>query len=244
MLSYTVGVPIFSTWYLHMDVRIGITTSFNEGEQRLHHAYVKSVESAGGIPLIVPMVESDQALRSFIRLLHGLVITGGPAIVDGLIGELPPDLHPTDAVRIRSDKAVLNLFLEEKKPILGICYGMQLLNAASGGTIYADVERQRADSITHSDKRGADVHAVRLVETSHLQRILDCEAVDVNTRHVQAVAEVGSAYRIAATAPDGVVEAIENEDGTILGVQFHPERMGSNMIPIFRHLVERARKFA
>lgn len=226
------------------DVRIGITTSFNEGEQRLNHLYVQAVERAGGLPLIVPMLESDEALQSFAGLLDGLVITGGPAITDGLVGELPSDISTTDAVRVRSDKAVLNAFLRDRKPVLGICYGMQLLNATSGGTIYADVERQLEGSIVHSEKRGADVHSVRLDETSHLCRILNLKEVDVNTRHLQAVEKVGPSYRVAARAPDGVVEAIENSDGTVLGVQFHPEKMGDQMLPLFRHLIANAKKAA
>lgn len=229
---------------LSRGVRIGVTTSFNEGEQRLNHAYVKAIEQAGGLPLIVPMLDTDEAVQSFVRLLHGLVITGGPAISDGLIGELPDDIDATDAIRIRSDQAILHAFLKEKKPILGICYGMQLLNAAAGGTIYADVERQREGSIIHSDKRGADVHPIRLDETSHLHRILNSVEIDVNTRHVQAVGTVGPDYHVAATAPDGVIEAIENTDGTVLGVQFHPEKMGDRMLPLFKYLVENARKFA
>lgn len=224
-------------------VHIGITTSFNEGEQRLNHAYVKAVEAAGGLPFIVPMVESDDAIQSFARLLHGLVVTGGPAISDGLIGELPSDIQPTDTVRVKSDKAMLDAFLTATKPVLGICYGMQLLNAAAGGTIYADVERQRSGTVVHSEKRGADVHPIRLEKSSHLHRILKCDEVDVNTRHVQAVRSVGSPYHVAAVSDDGVVEAIENSDGTVLGVQFHPEKMGDRMLPLFRHLVENARRF-
>ena len=223
-------------------VHIGITTSFNEGEQRLNHAYVLAVERAGGLPLIVPMLEGDGAVQSFVQLLHGLVITGGPAIQDGLIGDLPSDINLTDEVRVRSDKAVLGAFLASKKPVLGICYGMQLLNAAAGGTIFADVSEQREGSGNHSEKRGADVHPIYLERASHLYRILNTPEVDVNTRHLQAVHEVGSPYRVAAVASDGVVEAIENEDGTVLGVQFHPELMGDRMLPLFRHLVENARR--
>ena len=223
-------------------VHIGITTSYNEGEQRLSHAYVRAVERAGGLPLIIPMLENDDAVRSFVKLLHGLVITGGPAIQDGLIGDLPSDISPTDEVRVRSDKAVLDAFLASRKPVLGICYGMQLLNAEAGGTIFADVANQREGSGNHSEKRGADVHPIHVEKESHLYRILNTPEVDVNTRHLQAVDVVGSPYRIAAVASDGVIEAIENDDGTVLGVQFHPELMGDRMLPLFRHLVENARR--
>lgn len=227
-----------------MDVRIGITTSYNEDEQRLHHAYVKAVERAGGLPMIVPMLEHADNVRAFVELLHGLIITGGPAVTEGLVGPLPEDIDETDPVRVRSDRAVLEAFLEARKPILGICYGMQLLNASSGGTIYGDVQKHLDGALSHSEKRGGGVHGVDLEETSHLFRVLKKKRIDVNTRHIQALASVGGSFRVAAKAADGVIEAIENEDGSILGVQFHPERMGDEMLPLFHHLVENARNFA
>lgn len=225
-----------------MPVRIGITTSFNEGEQRLNHAYVTAVERAGGLPLIVPMLELDDSVDDFVQLLHGLVVTGGPAITDGLIGDLPEDINETDPIRVQSDKKVLRAFLDHRKPILGICYGMQLLNATAGGSIYADVQAHQHGALSHSEKRGADKHGILVEETSHLHRVLKKRQMDVNTRHIQAVADIGPSFKVAARAPDGVVEAIESEDGTVLGVQFHPERMGDEMLPIFRHLVSTAQK--
>ena len=209
-----------------MSVRIGITTSFEADEQRLKLAYVRAVEAVGGLPLIVPMLAEAASVRAFAELLDGLVITGGPAIEDGLVGALPEDIDRTDPVRTAADRQILEAFLEARKPILGICYGMQLLNAAAGGTLYADVERQVEGT---------------LVPGSHLHRLLGREALDVNTRHVQAIAEPGDGFRVAARAPDGTVEAIESADGTVLGVQFHPERMGAAMQPLFAHLVARAR---
>ncbi|MEX0820519.1 MAG: type 1 glutamine amidotransferase [Rhodothermales bacterium] len=227
-----------------MDVRIGITTSLHDGEQRLDVDYVHAVDRAGGIPVIVPMVETADALDACVRLLHGLVITGGPAVTEGLIGDLPDDIDQADPIRARSDAAVLRAFLKTRRPVLGICYGMQMLNAVHGGTIYADVEANVDGSLTHSEQRGGTWHPIEIDASSALHAVLKRRSLLVNTRHIQAVSRVAEPFRIAARAPDGVVEAIENDDGTVLGVQFHPERMGSDMAPLFQNLVQHARRLA
>lgn len=221
--------------------RIGISTSYEAGEQRLSLTYVRAVERAGGLPVIMPMLESEDVYAELVRDLDGLVMTGGPAVTDGLIGSLPDDLNPTDPVRVRADRLLLTTFLASRKPMLGICYGMQLMNAIAGGAIYADVERQLEGSLVHSAGRGAQEHDLRILPGTYLSGILGEGPLAVNSRHVQAVAKMGQGFRIAATAPDGAIEAIESEDGTLLGVQFHPERM-DEMLPLFQHLVGRARQ--
>lgn len=223
-----------------MTVKIGITTSLNDGEQRLDRRYIQAIERAGGLPMIVPMMDGLDHLDAFADLLDGLVITGGPAVTDGLVGALPEDLGRTDPARVRADKRVLQRFLHNRRPVLGICYGMQLLNAQFGGTIYADVEHQQPGTLVHAKQRGGTTHPLVIDPTSHLYECLGRDQLDVNTRHVQAVERVGRGLRVSATAPDGVIEAIESADGRLMGMQFHPERMPDDMAPLFTRLVHQA----
>lgn len=226
---------------------IGITTSLNTTErgareQRLDLAYVRAVERAGGLPLIVPMVETEAAAEAHAALLDGLVVTGGPAVVEGLVGELPDDIDETDPDRLASDVRLLRAFLDARRPALGICYGMQLANALRGGTLYADVERQVEGTAVHSRGRGGSTHPVAVVEGSRFAALVGKTDLEVNTRHVQAVERPGAGLVVSARAPDGTIEALETEDGAFLGVQFHPEAMEPALDALFEDLVARARE--
>lgn len=227
-----------------MAPRIGITMSYSDGTHRLDQRYVAAVERAGGIPFPLPILESEATLDSIVDRIDGLVVIGGPAVTDGLEGSLPAELDSLDPHREASDRRWIEHFLAAHRPILGICYGMQRLNALAGGTIYGDVEAEHAGAQTHSQKRGGTSHPVHIDPTSQLYDVLGRDSVTVNTRHLQAISSTGEGYSVAATAPDGVVEAIEHESGRIFGVQFHPERMGDPMAPLFEWLVEAASQAA
>ena len=218
--------------------RIGITTSLEDGRQTLDLRYVQAVEAARGIPIIVPMLESAEAARDFAALLDGLIITGGPGITRGLIGALPEDLPPVDVRRDQCDELIYRAMAE--KPFLGICYGMQFANALAGGTIYGDAQRQLGID-AHSAKRGASEHEIEIDPASRLGAILRAQRMRANTHHIQAVAALGAGLRAVARSMDGLIEAIESEDGRIVAAQFHPERMLEQALPLFEDLVQRAK---
>lgn len=224
-----------------MTVRIGLTTSYDDGEQSLDRRYVAAIETAGGIPVILPTTDSESVVEDLLHQIDGLVVPGGPAVTEGLVGSLPEELDDPDPLRSTSDRRWVTGCWDLGRPILGICYGMQLVNALAGGTIYGDVEKEHAGASTHSQKRGATTHAVRVSKSSRLYQLLQTERFTVNTRHLQAIADVGDGFRVSARAPDGAIEAIEHEHDPILGVQFHPERMGDVTAPLFHALVQQAR---
>ncbi len=218
--------------------RIGITTSLEDGRQTLDRRYVQAVEAAGGLPLILPILESSETARALASLLDGLIISGGPGISRGLVGALPADLPAVDARRDRSDELIFRAMAS--RPFLGICYGMQFANAMAGGAIYGDVEREQKARV-HSAERGAGEHEIIIDPQSCLAAILGMERLSTNSHHIQAVAKLGVGMRVAARTEDGVIEAIESADGRVIATQFHPERMLERALPLFEDLIRRAK---
>ena len=226
---------------------IGITTSLSgqEGASRqvLDRAYVEAVERAGGCPVVVPVTDSPESLRPLGRILDGLVITGGPGITDGLVGSLPEDLPPTPQLRTLADTRAFEDVRGRGRPVLGVCYGMQFINARLGGTIYGDAQAQLGAGPHSTGRNGGEpvFHDVEVTAGSRLAELAGGER-RVNSHHVQAVEQVGRGLRINARSPDGLIEGFESDDG-LMGVQFHPEQMaGTAWERLFEDLVGLARQ--
>jgi len=222
---------------------IGITTSLTETSQTLQRRYVDAIEQTGGAPVIVAQTADPTAQRPLLEVLDGLVITGGPGITEGLVGRLPDDLPAVDLHRWKSDCVAFELLREKRRPMLGICYGMQFINARLGGTLFADVQAQLGVG-AHSPKRTQGVnimHDVSVETGSLLADLVGSSSIPANSFHLQAVENVGEGLRVNARAADGLIEGIEEEGGRLLGVQFHPEAMlGSAWDSLFAHLVRQA----
>lgn len=233
---------------------IGITGNFNEGQLKLLPGYFRSIEAAGGTPVVIPpRRKPDASLISLIDRIDGLLLSGGADINPILMGEDPvPALHGINNERDAFELALTRLAYNRQVPMLGICRGIQVLAAALGGTVMQDIATAMPHStlIKHSQDadRGVATHFVTAEADSVVGRLLGTRFA-VNSFHHQAVGEPGPHFRVTARSADGVVEAIESTDmKSIIGVQWHPECFwpegDSCMMPLFEHFVANAAQFA
>jgi putative glutamine amidotransferase len=206
-----------------------------------HHvvsqAYVKAVRKAGGIPVLLPVVEPDDA-EALLARVDALLMTGGGDIDPASYGAaMQPETSRVDTERDVHDIALCRMAVERELPTLAICRGSQVLNVALGGTIV-----QHVDSHFDLDRYNEPVHEVDIDEASGLAKILESSRIGVNTLHHQAVCDVASSARVVARAPDGTVEALEVDGGRALGVQWHPEllRHRPEHLALFRSLIDAA----
>lgn len=234
--------------------RIGILTDFPAGSvahARVNVGYIDAVLNAKALPVLIPPMPKDQypLLDTYLELVQGIILTGG--------GDLDPRKYnqplgratkPMPARREDSDRYVLAKVVEQKMPVLGIGAGMQLLNVFFGGTLYQHLPADNPKAMPHFDPSGGvHRHMVNVVPDGRLDDLYGAPELRVNSTHHQGIHQLGRKLRIAAKAPDDLVEAIETTDPEwfCLGVQWHPECETASALDcvIFECLVKHATAF-
>ena len=220
---------------------IGITSCFKKNGRLnsvLNYDYISAVNNAGGIAIILPIITDDHLLNDYIKIVDGLVLSGGEDISTEYYGESPTKEMGT--VCLDRDKYEMGMFkkaLETGIPILGICRGMQLINVALGGTLYQDISSQIKNSVEHRSKEEEvekPYHEIKVMEDSNLFKMLGAKELSVNSFHHQSLKDIGKDLRVTSYSKDGVIEGIEStEPGFLIGVQWHPEKL-VNDFPVFK----------
>ena len=223
---------------------IGITGNYGDLTCKLGRGYYQSVVEAGGVPVIIPPVADRHVIINTLSRIDGLILSGGGDYNPLWTGEEPsPLLHGINQERDNAELLIARLAYNRQIPILGICRGIQTLAIALGGKVKQDISDVATVKHSQDADRSEPTHSVAVEKDSTLYRIYSeaqqC-SMFVNSFHHQAVSDSGTKFRVVATAPDGIIEAMESSEyKPILGVQWHPECMESGL-PLFQWLVGEA----
>lgn len=206
------------------------------------HAYARAVEDAGGMPVHLPLQRDPAAL---VERIDALLLPGGDDFLPAGRPELGAELFdPAPDAQIDFDSRLLEHALDRGLPVLGICYGMQLIALRHGGRLHHHLPVDLPDADEHRLPEAAGRHAIEVEPGTRLASMLGSPPAPVNSLHHQAVACTGAGLRVSARSPDGVVEALEGEGrGFLVGVQWHPEKLAGEdeRLALFRALVAACR---
>jgi putative glutamine amidotransferase len=212
-------------------------------EMTLGLSYMRAVEMAGGLPVALPPLSTEN-VDALLDHLSGLLLTGGPDLDPSTYGAAPhPQLGPIDPVVDAFELALCRHAYRRRMPILGICRGAQLLNVARQGTLHQHLPELTNGSVEHrqAESGARTSHEIRVAPDSSLAQTTGGGPVKVNSFHHQAIDCIGLDLRAVAWSQDGLIEAIEEQDGRfVLGVQWHAETLvaDAEQLSLFERLVE------
>ena len=197
----------------------------------MNQRYYEAAAAAGGAPVLIPLLDDVDALRASYEACDGILIPGGVDMDPATYGEAPHEkLGRIDPARDRVELQLTRWCIEDRKPLLGLCRGLQVINVALGGTLYQDIDAQLAGAIRHDYfptygfERDHLSHDVAVAPSSRLRSLVDAEQLPVNSMHHQGVKELGEGLVASARAADGLIEAVESSNGHwMVAVQWHPE---------------------
>jgi len=223
---------------------VGITTNYEGIDATVRSAYYRQILRAGGTPLLIPPVADISTILSTLDTVDAVLLTGGGDFNPLWNGDEPmPGLHNINRERDLPELMLTRFAYDRQMPLLGICRGIQTLAIALDGHVVQDMPHTE-QLLKHSQDadREEPTHSVSIFPQTTLHSIYNADRIYVNTFHHQAIDVPGSRLRTSAKAPDGTIEAIESsEHKAVLGVQWHPEWLGDDGLPLFRWLVDEAR---
>lgn len=232
--------------------RVGDVSSFHINYSARH--FSTAVEENGGTPFLIPITNNIKP-SEFIDRLDGLLLVGGQDVTPYFYGEEPRKvLGQTSPERDTFEIALIQEAIKQKKPILAVCRGMQLVNVVLGGTLLQDIGEDPSITIQHVQQSLTQyaTHSIHINPKSRLFNITgkpEDKKVKVNSFHHQVIKDLGNELIVSARSIDNVIEAVEsaNDDHDIIGVQWHPEYLTNSPYSsgnLFSDLIDRAKKQA
>ena len=198
--------------------------------------YSDALAKAGAVPIVIPIIESDEDLGRILDMLDAVVMIGGADLDprrDGFM--LHPSIRPLDRRREEFDRKLMGMIVYRQMPVFGIGVGMQLLNVTAGGNLFLHIPEDLPRALPHCDTTDpAHRHALEVEMGTLMERVYGEGEIRVNSMHHMAVDEVAPGFAVTARCPDGVVEAIESTDErwVALGTQFHPEGRSASALDL------------
>ena len=207
--------------------------------------YIEGIRAAGGTAVTFPFTDDEEEISRLMELCDGFLFTGGQDVSPEIYGEKPLDgLKDFCSRKDVMERIVLSKAIAQDKPVLGICRGIQFINAALGGTLYQDIKAQYGTKTEHHMEPPYDVpvHSVYILPDSPLGTLFGTATAQVNSYHHQAVKKLAPSLKAMAYSSDGLVEAAFRPESRFLwAVQWHPEfmyRSDKNSMAIFRAFVD------
>lgn len=228
---------------------IGVTPLWDAGRNSVWMLpeYLDGIRAAGGVPVVLPLAADGEDAGVLADAFDGFLFTGGPDVSPMLYGEEDQvGLSGLCPERDALESSLFQAVMRTDKPVLGICRGIQFINAALGGTLWQDLPSQHPSEVIHRQPKpfNTPIHPVSL--SGPLCALIGKDEIRVNSHHHQAVKELAPGLAPMAVAPDGIVEAVEMVSSTrfLWAVQWHPELLfdkDPDSLAIFRHFVAQAR---
>jgi putative glutamine amidotransferase len=227
---------------MHRKPLIGLNADFRPAKKDspaytfVAAGYYDRIQAAGGIPVVVPPLESEDDIDGVLDALDGFVMVGGCDLDprrDGFM--LHPSIRTMDRRREVFDRALVRLIAERRMPLFAIGAGLQLLNVSQGGNLFLHLPEDLPSAIPHKDLQDpGHRHGLVVAPGSLMERVYGDGEIRVNSLHHMAIDEVARGFAVTARCPDGVIEAIESElpDWFAFGTQFHPEADSASALDI------------